>query len=90
MNVDLENEDDQINDLIKVEQYIIDIKGQKIAVIIDIEEFGRLKQLIKDINEIVEDISGIHAIEERKSECDEDYKSYSDKRKARLHVQSGH
>lgn len=69
----------QENNLIKIKQYIIDNKGQKIAAILDIEELKRLEELI-------EDLADLRTIEERKNETEEDYEAYSNKRKSQLNV----
>lgn len=69
----------QENNLIKIKQYIIDSKGQKIAAILDIEELKRLEELI-------EDLADLRTIEERKNETEEDYEAYSNKRKSQLNV----
>ncbi len=70
---------EQENNPIKIKQYITDDKGHKIAVIIDIKEFKRLEDLI-------EDLSDIKSIEDRKNEPEEDYEVYSKKRKSQLNV----
>ncbi len=51
----------QENNLIKINQYITDDKGHKVAAIIGIEELKRLEELI-------EDLSDIKSIEDRKNE----------------------
>ncbi len=66
MDLYVKEECDHIDDLIKIKNYIIDTDGRKLAAIIDIEELNRLLLLIKDINEIAEDISGKNVIEKRK------------------------
>ncbi|MDN3515101.1 MAG: hypothetical protein NG747_11965 [Candidatus Brocadia sp.] len=43
----------QKNDIIKINQYITDNKGYKIAAIIKIEELERLKEIIKGFSDIV-------------------------------------
>lgn len=70
----------QENNLIKIKQYIIDSKGQKIAAILDIEELKRLEKLI-------EDLADLRTIEERKNETEEDYEAYSNKRKSQLIIE---
>ena len=67
----------QENNLIKINQYITDGKGHKVAAIIEIEEFKRLEELI-------EDLSDIKSIEDRKNESVGDYETYSNKRKSQL------
>ena len=69
----------QKNNLIKINQYITDNKGHKVAAIIEIEELKRLEELI-------EDLSDIKSIEDRKNETGEDYETYSNKRKSQLNV----
>ena len=69
----------QKDDNIKVKNYITDDKGHKVAAVLDIKELAR-------INELLEDLSDLKAIEGRISEPSEDYEAYSRKRKSRLHV----
>ena len=57
----------QENNLIKINQYITDDKGHKVAAIIEIEELKRLEELI-------EDLSDTKSIEDKKNEPEEDYK----------------
>ncbi len=66
-------------DLINVKKYITDNKGHKIAAVIDIEELSRVEDLL-------EDISDLKAIEDRKDEPVEDYETYSNKRKSHPRV----
>ena len=56
----------QENNLIKINQYITDDKGHKVAAIIEIEELKRLEELI-------EDLSDTKSIEDKKNEPEEDY-----------------
>ncbi|HHT9146424.1 MAG TPA: hypothetical protein ACFYD4_12270 [Candidatus Wunengus sp. YC61] len=42
----------QENNLIKINQYITDDKGHKVAAIIEIEELKRLEELIEDLSDI--------------------------------------
>lgn len=79
MNPTVKKESSHINDLIKIKSYIIDTDGNKLAAIIDIEELNRLQVLIKDINEIVEDISGKNVIEGKKN-VKKGCKTYREKR----------
>ncbi|MBI5307085.1 MAG: hypothetical protein HZB37_01785 [Planctomycetes bacterium] len=62
-------------DTINVKQYVTDSKGHKVAAIVDIKEFERIKDLI-------EDLSDLRAIEDRVAESVEDYEAYSRKRKS--------
>lgn len=64
---------------IRVKQYVTDQKGKKIAAILDMEELVR-------VEEMLEDLSDLKAIEDRKDEPVEDYEVYSRKRKSRLSV----
>ncbi len=57
----------QKKDLIKVKQFVTNSEGQKVAAIIGIEELKRLEELI-------EDMADIKAIEDRKSEPGEEIK----------------
>lgn len=66
-------------DLINVKKYITDNKGHKIAAVIEIEELNRVEDLL-------EDISDLKTIEDRKNEQVEDYETYSRKRKSRIRV----
>jgi hypothetical protein len=69
----------QKNNHIKVKQYITDAKGHKVAAILDIKEVAR-------VNDLIEDLLDLKAIEDRIAEPAEDYEGYSRKRKSRLHV----
>lgn len=61
-------------DLIKVKQFVTDRKGQKVAAIIEMEELNRLKEML-------EDMSDIKAIEDRKNEPGEIVKLIAKKAK---------
>ncbi len=69
----------QENDLIKINQYITDDKGHKVAAVIEIEELKRLE-------EVIEYLSDMKSIEDRKNETGEDYETYSNKRMSQLNV----
>lgn len=69
----------QKKDLIKVKQFVINSNGRKVAAIIEMEELKRLEELI-------EDMADIKAIEDRKNEPSEDYEAYSKKRRSKLSV----
>ena len=56
----------QKNNHIKINQYITDDKGHKVAAISEIEELKRLEELI-------EDLSDTKSIEDKKNEPEEDY-----------------
>ena len=58
--------------LIKIKQYITDDKGHKKAAIIEIKELNRLDKLL-------ENLSDLKTIEDRKNEPDEDYETYGKK-----------
>jgi len=75
MSVAMKQKDDQI----KVKQYLTDAKGQKVAAVLDMRELAR-------VNDLLEDLLDLKAIEDRVAEPSEDYETYSRKRKARLHV----
>ena len=66
-------------DRVKVDRFVMDERGRKVAAIIDIEELNR-------IEEILEDASDLKAIHDRVAEPAEDYETYSRKRKTRLCV----
>jgi len=66
-------------DFVRVDRFVTDKKGRKVAAIIDIEELNR-------IEEILEDSSDLKVIRERVAEPAEDYEAYSRKRRARLRV----
>jgi hypothetical protein len=67
------------DDHIKIKQFITDAKGQKVAAVLDLRELAR-------INDLLEDLLDLKAIEDRVAESAEDYEAYSRKRKSRLHV----
>lgn len=69
----------QKKDLIKVKQFVTNSNGRKVAAIIEMEELKRLEELI-------EDMVDIKAIEDRKNEPSEDYEAYSKKRRSKLSV----
>ncbi len=75
MSVASKQKDDQI----RVKQYLIDAKGQKVAAVLDIKELAR-------VNELLEDLIDLKTIEDRAAEPVEDYETYSRKRKSRLNV----
>ena len=64
---------------IKVNSFVTDKKGRKVAAIIDIKELNR-------IEEMMEDSSDLKAINDRVAEPVEDYEVYSRKRKASQRV----
>ena len=66
-------------DHVRVDRFVTDKKGRKVAAIIDMEELNR-------IEEVLEDSSDLKVINESVAEPAEDYEVYSRKRKARLCV----
>ena len=64
---------------INVKEYVTDKKGHRVAAILDIKEFRR-------VTELLEDLSDLKTIEDRKGEPEEDYEAYSRKRKSRPDV----
>ncbi len=64
---------------VKVNRFVTDKKGRKVAAIIDIKELDR-------IEEMMEDASDLKAIRDRVAEPVEDYEVYSRKRKAHQRV----
>ncbi len=64
---------------VKVNRFVTDKKGRKVAAIIDIKELNR-------IEEMIEDASDLKAIHDRVAEPVEDYEVYSRKRKAHQRV----
>ena len=60
---------------VKVDRFVTDKKGRKVAAIIDIKELNRIEELI-------EDASDLKAISDRVAEPVENYELYSRKRKA--------
>lgn len=60
--------------IIKVKQFVTDSEGQKVAAIIEMEELNRLKEML-------EDMSDIKAIEDRKNEHGEIVKLIAKKAK---------
>ncbi|MEW6108026.1 MAG: hypothetical protein AB1632_02490 [Nitrospirota bacterium] len=69
----------QTDDHIKVNKYITDKKGHKVAAVPDLKELAR-------VSELLEDLVNLKTIEDRIAEPTEDHKAYSRKRKSRLHV----
>lgn len=69
----------QKEEQIKVKQYLTDAKGQKVAAVLDMRELAR-------VNDLLEDLLDLKAIEDRVAEPSEDYEAYSRKRKARLQM----
>ena len=66
-------------DHIKIERFVTDKKGRKVAAIIGIKELSR-------IEEIIEDALDLKTINDRVAEPVEDYETYSRKRKAHQRV----
>jgi len=64
---------------VKINRFVTDKKGRKVAAIIDIKELNR-------IEEMIEDASDLKAIHDRVAEPVEDYEVYSRKRKAHQRV----
>lgn len=62
-------------DQVKVDRFVTDKQGRKIAAIINIKELNR-------IEEMIEDASDLKAVKDRVAEPVEDYEVYSRKRKA--------
>ena len=63
----------QKDDQIKVKQYIIDAKGQKVAAVLDIRELVR-------VNDLIEDLIDLKTIEDRVAEPSEDYAAVRNRR----------
>ena len=66
-------------DIVHVKQYVTDAKGHKTAAILDMKELAR-------VQEMLEDLVDLKAIEERVCEKEESYEAYSRKRKSSIHV----
>jgi len=64
---------------VKVDRFVTDKKGRKVAAIIAIRELNR-------IEEMIEDASDLKAVSDRVAEPAEDYEVYSRKRKASRRV----
>jgi len=64
---------------VKVDRFVTDKKGRKVAAIIDIRELNR-------IEEMIEDASDLKVVSDRVAEPAEDYEVYSRKRKASWRV----
>jgi len=64
---------------IKVNSFVTDKKGRKVAAIIDIKELNRIEEMMADS-------SDLKAINDRVAEPVEDYEVYSPKRKAHQRV----
>ena len=66
-------------DIVKVKQYVTDVKGHKKTAILDMKELERVQELL-------EDLADLKAIEDRVCEKEEGYEAYSRKRKSSIHV----
>lgn len=62
-------------DIVKVKQHVTDAKGHKKAAILDRKELERVQELL-------EDLADLKAIEDRVCEKEEGYEAYSRKRKS--------
>ena len=67
------------SDLVAVKRYLVDAKGNKKAAILEMKELVRIEELL-------EDISDLKAIDKRGDEKEESYEAYSRKRKSSGHV----
>ena len=56
--------------VVKVKQYVTDVKGHKKAAILDMKELERVQELL-------EDLADLKAIEDRVCEKEESYEAYS-------------
>ncbi len=63
--------------IIKIKQFVKDKKGQKIGAVLDMDELARVKELLGELMDL-------KSVEDRVNEPEEDYDSYSRKRKSRL------
>ena len=63
--------------IIKIKQFVKDKNGQKVGAVLDMDELARVRDLL-------EDLIDLKAVEDRVNEPEEDYDSYSRKRKPRL------
>ena len=66
-------------DMVKVKEYVTDARGHKKAAILDMKELARVEELL-------EDLSDLKAIEDRVCEKEESYEAYSRKRKSSIHA----
>ena len=66
-------------DVVKVKEYVTDARGHKKAAILDMKELARIEELL-------EDLSDLKAIEDRVCEKEESYEAHSRKRKSSIHV----
>lgn len=66
-------------EVVHVRQYVTDAKGHKTAAILDMKELAR-------VQEMLEDLADLKAIEERVCEKEESYEAYSRKRKSSIHA----
>ena len=57
-------------DVVKIKQYVTDAKGHKKAAILDMKELERVQELL-------EDLADLKAIEDRVCEKEESYEAYS-------------
>ncbi|KJU82727.1 hypothetical protein MBAV_005082 [Candidatus Magnetobacterium bavaricum] len=75
-------EQKQASENVTIREYITDSEGRIVAAIVDIEELRRVEELIEDLSDLI-------VIEERKNENRIDFFDYLKKRQARLYVQAG-
>ncbi|MBF0336404.1 MAG: hypothetical protein HQL05_01095 [Nitrospirae bacterium] len=80
MSAQLEQE--RASESVNIREYITDSEGRIVAAILDIEELRRVEELIEDLSDLL-------VIEERKNEHRVDFFDYMKKRQARLYVQAG-
>ena len=63
--------------IIKIKQFVKDKNGQKVGAVLDMDELARIKDLL-------EDLIDLKYVKDRVNEPEENYESYSRKRKSRL------
>ncbi len=64
-NIDDIINDKLLNELISVEEFVIDKKGEKVAAVVIVDEIKRLQNLINTMNDIIRDISDKNVIYKR-------------------------
>lgn len=58
--------DKQVDELISIKKYVVDIEGKRLASFINIDELKRLQDIIHDMNTVIESKSGKNAVGEMK------------------------
>lgn len=64
-NIDDIINDELLNELINVEEFVIDKKGEEVAAVVNVDEIKRLQDLINTMNDIIRSISDKSIIDKR-------------------------